>query len=140
MRFTICLLFLSFSIFSCKKSKNAISEITNTEIAFCKLAQTDIKTAFLAFADDSAVINRNGAIIKGKVAISNYFNSNVLQLIELKWQPDFVEVSQCNDLGYTYGKYTYKTINNYGDTISGKGIFHTVWKKQPNGEWKFVYD
>lgn len=43
------------------------------------------------------------------------------------------------DLGYTYGHYTYTTVDSTGKRIIYKGIFHSVWKKR-DGVWKFVWD
>jgi len=51
-------------------------EIIATEIAFAKMArEVGMKEAFLEFAADSAVLNRNGKILKGKQQIANYFDS-----------------------------------------------------------------
>ncbi|MBK7030961.1 MAG: hypothetical protein IPH45_17925 [Bacteroidales bacterium] len=43
-------------------------------------------------------------------------------------------------MAYTYGKYTWKINNGNGDTTVYKGVFHTVWKKQGDGSWKYVWD
>ena len=58
----------------------------------------------------------------------------------LKWKPDFVDVAASGDLGYTYGHYTYSYIDSTGKAAEDKGIFHTVWKRQPDGNWRFVWD
>ena len=59
---------------------------------------------------------------------------------KLEWIPDFVDVSASGDLGYTYGKYTITTIDSIGQTIKRGGIFQTIWKRQPDGRWRFVWD
>ena len=58
----------------------------------------------------------------------------------LVWEPDFIDVSVAGDLAYTYGKFTYTSITESGDTLTSKGIFHTVWKRQEDGSWKYVWD
>lgn len=60
--------------------------------------------------------------------------------MSLQWDADFVDVSKSGELAYTYGKYTFTAIDSTGKTIDDKGIFHTVWKKQKDGKWKFVWD
>ena len=60
--------------------------------------------------------------------------------VQLTWKADFVDVSASGDLGYTYGEYTYTYKDEAGNTLSEKGIFHTVWKRQKNGDWRFVWD
>jgi len=59
---------------------------------------------------------------------------------QLEWAPDFVDVSSSGDLAYTYGKFTFSFKDSLGNKVENKGIFHTVWKRQSNGEWKFVWD
>jgi ketosteroid isomerase-like protein len=51
----------------------------------------------------------------------------------LNWWPNFAGVARSGDLGFTTGP----------ATINGKpaGIFYfTVWARQPDGGWKWVYD
>ena len=117
------------------------SEIRNTEIAFAKLAKDQgVKTAFLKYASDEAVLNRRNKLIKGKTAIKEYFEKQTLKNIKLEWEPDFIDVSQKGDLGYTYGKYIFEATDSTGKVLQDTGIFHTVWKKQDDGSWKFVWD
>ncbi|MEI9943504.1 MAG: DUF4440 domain-containing protein [Chitinophagaceae bacterium] len=58
----------------------------------------------------------------------------------MTWTPDFIEVSENGDLGYTFGKYTWSTKDSAGQAQEYKGVFHTVWKKQEDGQWKYVWD
>lgn len=103
-------------------------------------ARKGVPAAFLAFAAEDAVLNRNNQIFKGKEAIKTYFDAGTLQNVSLIWAPDFVEVSASGDMAYTYGKYQFSAVGSTGQEIKSEGIFHTVWKKQIDGSWKFVYD
>ena len=58
----------------------------------------------------------------------------------LSWSPDFIDVSSSGDLGYTYGKYVFTYSDSIGNLLEDTGIFHTVWKRQADGLWKFVCD
>jgi ketosteroid isomerase-like protein len=58
----------------------------------------------------------------------------------VNWTPDFIEVSADGTLGYTYGKYVWKIKQANGTIKELLGIFHTVWKRQPDGSWKYVWD
>ena len=110
-------------------------------MAFDNYAQeAGLKNAFLQYADEFAVIARNNKIIKGKEAIAAYFDQQDFSNIVLTWKPDFVEVASSGDLAYTYGKYYFTRIDSAGHKSTRSGIFHTVWKKQTDGTWKFVYD
>lgn len=113
-----------------------------TEAAFARMASEEgIPEAFLFYAAEEVALLRNERLILGKEALKNSYpslekNDNV----SLSWKPDFVDVSSSGDMAYTYGKYEYKTIDSLGNENVSKGIFHTVWKRQPDGQWKFVWD
>ncbi len=100
-----------------------------------------IAEAFYFFADTNAVILReNDSLIIGNENIRNYYESKNLSNAAVNWSPDFIEVSDCGTLAYTYGKYIWKTRNESGESIEVNGVFHTVWKKQKDGSWKYVWD
>lgn len=50
----------------------------------------------------------------------------------LEWWPNFAGISLSGDLGFTTG----------GVQVGGRrtGHYFTVWKRQPDGGWKWVYD
>ena len=143
--FVVLALFLG--IFgSCQNSKKTIdterykSELFAVEKEFCAMAQTDgVHKAFVHFAADSAAVQRKGQILKGKENISKQYAS-FPKNDKLEWVPDFADVSASGDLGYTYGKYTYTTLDSLGRATQSTGIFHTVWKRQSDGKWRFVWD
>ncbi len=147
MKYLIFTLFLVF-FFGCKESSPANlekwrQEVIDTENQFSEMAQSaGIEEAFLHFAAKDAVIMRSNKVYEGKSALQEYFNNiptsdNKVSLI---WSPDFVDVANSGDLAYTYGNYTYSVTDTLGQVSESKGIFHTVWKRQKNGEWKFVWD
>jgi ketosteroid isomerase-like protein len=117
------------------------TEILDTEKAFAQLVkEKGLKTGFLAYAAEEAVLSRGGKLIKGKKEIEEYFEQQTLKDVRLEWVPDFVSVSASGDLGYTYGKFTLEAIDQEEKKIEADGIFHTVWKRQPDGEWRYVWD
>ena len=123
---------------SLEKWKNEIAE---TEKEFAAMAQQEgIPEAFLAFAADDAVLMRNNVLVIGKEAMKESLESGSGQNASLSWKPDFVDVSSCGDLGYTYGKFVYTLTDSLGNTQEIEGVFHTVWKRQEDGSWKFVWD
>ena len=140
-------IFILFSIIifiSCTGSENIESykkEILQTEQAFADMAREQgIQNAFLAFAADSAVLSRNNKILKGRDEFIKYFSNPVWQNADLQWEPDFIDVAASGDLAYTYGSYSFSVSDSSGKTTTSHGIFHTVWKRQKDGSWKFVWD
>ena len=116
-------------------------EITNTERDFAKMAQKEgVPKAFLFYAAEDAVLNRNNKVLKGKEAIRAYFDDQILKEVNLQWKPDFVDVSSSGDLGYTYGNFTFSAKDTSGNPIEAVGVFHTVWQRQADGNWRFVWD
>jgi len=129
-------------LFSCNAANDAKekskAEIMQVEKDFAKHAkEKGIADAFYTYADDSAVIKRGPGVIKGKEAIKSFYEKQPAAG-ELQWAPEFVDVS--GDLGYTYGPFTFSLKDSTGKVNEVKGTFHTVWKKQKSGTWKFVWD
>jgi ketosteroid isomerase-like protein len=116
-------------------------EIFETEQAFEAMAkEKGLSEAFAFFADSAASLNRGSYVIHGKDSIRLFYLAQRYHGVNLEWKPDFVEVSSSADLGYTYGKFLYTTRDSIGKETCSNGIFHTVWKKQANGQWRFVWD
>ena len=118
----------------------AKEEILAAETAFCKMAkEKGLEAAFLAFAADDAVICRTTKVYKGKEGIKQFYGKADKKNDELTWKPSFVSVSDAGDMGYTYGEFDFTGVRA-GTTMTDHGIFHTIWKKQKDGSWKFVLD
>lgn len=138
-------LFISLAGTGCVEKQHdqvkLVKEVMVVEQRFSDYAkERGVKEAFLEFAADSAVLNRGGKIIKGKEAIKSYFESLPYSDVRLQWEPDFADVSRDGQMAYTYGSYTFSATDSLKNPIEAKGIFHTVWKRQPDGSWKYVYD
>lgn len=132
---------------SCKqaatdKSEQAKKEIAQTEKEFEKMAaEKGVAEAFWFFADSSAVMKGNAdSVITGKDGIRGIFEADRFKTATVKWSADFVDAAASGELGYTYGKYRWEFKDSTGKITESKGIFHTVWKKQADGTWRFVWD
>ena len=117
-------------------------EVFQTEKAFEKMsADEGLQEAFYFFASDSAVIKRqNDTLIVGKENIKNYYSNPAFKKAKVTWTPDFIDVSDCGDMAYAYGEYLWKIWSDEGDTAEYIGVFQTIWKKQEDGSWKYVWD
>lgn len=136
---------LALVAFACNENKTSrdhlVEKVRSVEKAFNDMAAKEgVKEAFLHFAADDAVISRNGKLIEGKPAMAEYFNNQTLTDVKLQWEPSFIDVAASGDLAYTYGPYTFSAIDTAGLQINSTGYFHTVWKRQEDGNWKFVWD
>ena len=136
-------------ISSCNTAPNASSveiwkqEIKDVEREFAAMADREgIPVAFLYYAAEDVVVMRNDVLIIGRQHLAEHFQGILAQPEDerLSWEPDFVDVSASGDLGYTYGTYMYSYTDSAGIPVEHKGVFHTVWKRQSDGSWRFVWD
>lgn len=49
-------------------------------------------------------------------------------------------MSDDGTLGYNYGRYEWRGLGKDGKALVGTGWFLTIWKRQPDGSWKYVMD
>jgi ketosteroid isomerase-like protein len=137
------LLFSLLILLSCNNdlSNQAKIEIAKAEHDFDSITKViGVKEAFVKFADDSSVFLRGNTLIKGKNEILKFYTNWQYKDVSLEWHPDFIDAAKSGDLGYTYGKYTFKGTDSSGKRIVRDGVFHTVWKKNKNAEWKVAWD
>ena len=133
--------FILFVFCSCVQVKpdlshQAISEITDADIAMSNLAvEQGFFKALLTYAEDSLIIPRVDKLpIKSKhEAEITWADKPIIK--EITWKPFKVEASTSGDMGYSFGFSTYKGK----DTITYTN-YCTIWHKQKDGSWKFVYD
>jgi len=126
----------------CANPETLKKEIIKTEKEFEIAAKNmGIAEAFYFYADSNAVIKRGeNVLIKGKENIKLYYSKPYFLNASVVWTPDFVDVSERGDLAYTYGKYVWQAQDSTCVIHEETGIFHTVWKKQKDGSWKYVWD
>ncbi len=137
-----CLMYSSCQTTAGNKQETAIKEIIQTEKDFEKMAsENGIAEAFYHYADSLAVIRgANDSLIHGKAGIRNFFSADRFSAATVVWSPDFTDAATSGDMGYTYGKYTWRSKDSTGKVSESSGVFHTVWKKQKDGSWRFVWD
>lgn len=145
MNKTLLTISLILLMASCKPTidkEKVKEEVFNAEKAFEKMvADKGVAEAFSFFAAQEAVIKRGEDIlIKGPENIKNFYLKTDSMKPEVYWTPDFIEVSDCGNMAYTYGKYVWKIKGPDGQVNESTGIFHTVWKRQKDGNWKYVWD
>lgn len=142
-----CICLVAIFGFACRKTEVASpktveqwrQEIMTVEREFAtKVKELGMDKAFLAYAADDAVLMRGNQLIQGKAAIQKYMQDKTTK--GLDWMPEFIEVAASGDLAYTYGHYKFIYQDSIGNTLENSGVFHTVWKRQQDGNWKYVWD
>lgn len=137
-------IFILLLLPACKQELpvNTEAEIENTETAFmqaCK--EKGIGEAFYLFADSTAIIKReNDTLISGPEAIRNYYSRPFYSTAEVAWKPVHIDVSASRDMAYSYGKYNWIFTDSAGTKSEYSGVYMTIWKKQKDQTWKYVWD
>jgi ketosteroid isomerase-like protein len=95
--------------------------------------------AFSYFAADSATILQRGSRpTVGRSAIRDLYKDEGNST--LRWEPYFADLAASGDIGYTLGNYQYSYKDSTGTDKRSYGYYVTIWKKQPDGNWKYVLD
>lgn len=127
--------------FSQERRALAKAEILAVEAGFQQMVKdSGVAAAFIHYAAPDAVIHRNDLLVVGRDAIIKYMANSKMDSIVFTWKADFIDASDDGTLGYSYGKYTFTAVDREGDAVSSSGVFHTIWRRQPSGEWRFVWD
>jgi ketosteroid isomerase-like protein len=94
----------------------------------------------VAFCDEHASMSVPDApVATGKEAFAKAIASDFAQG-DTTWHPDKVGVALSGELGYTSGMTDLTFIDASDKTVTKKGNYLTVWKKDPVGSCKVLFD
>jgi ketosteroid isomerase-like protein len=119
-----------------------VDDVLAADRAFAALAQAKgPRAAFTEYADPHAIMFRAGVgPVKGIEAIGRVFEDP--PAATPVWGPEAAEVAASGDLAYSWGPFTWTPVP--GGPLAGKppltGYYVSIWKKQPDGRWKWVVD
>jgi len=101
----------------------------------------DVEKSVAFFDEQGSMLPSNAPVLNGKDAITKSLASAFkIPDYTLTWHANKVGVAASGELGYTSGTYEFVAKEASGKTISDKGKYLTVWKKQPDGSWKVLLD
>ena len=105
--------------------------------AFAKLAhEKGAGPAFQAFAAPSVTLFNSAGPPVTPDQLARSFPPNAA----FEWEPDQAVISASADLGYTMGHATITSPGKDGKMETEHERYITIWKKQPDGSWKFILD
>lgn len=131
---------------------SAPNPLTDTTVKPGKMLLFDLEARFAkdvaarggaAFADwfagDAVALGNGAAPHIGKVAIakSATWSPKDYQLI---WTPTDAMMGPSGDMGYTWGHYEGHSKDANGNPVTTSGRYITMWRKEPDGNWKVVLD
>ena len=99
-----------------------------------------IDKAFDFYMADSATMLRDSVPpVTGRTAINKLYEG-IPDGTQLSWEPLFADISSSGDLGYTIGRWEFSASDTSGAVRTSYGHYVTIWKKQDDGSWKYVFD
>jgi ketosteroid isomerase-like protein len=109
-------------------------ELRATEEAFAQTMADRDHAAFVSFLAEGTIFFGREGEIRGREAVSAawrpFFEGSTPPF---SWRPEAVSVLDSGDLGLTSGP----VLAPDGRRI---GTFNSVWRRQPDGSWKIVFD
>ncbi len=110
------------------------SQVADTERAFAKTMADRDHAAFTSFLADDAIFFSDPQVLRGKQAVADGWKPLYqTPRAPFSWEPDRVEVLDSGTLALSSGP----VRDPQGTRI---GTFNSVWRRQPDGEWKIVFD
>jgi ketosteroid isomerase-like protein len=141
----IQILALSVMFASCsqKASDDVESQktaIINADKAFSAMsAEKGMREAFLAFAAEEVIKPQDGRQpVVGRESLVRSFEGVPPRDFVLTWEP--LKADAAGGLGYTFGNWTRKSKTNAGSDTTVYGNYISIWKRQDDGSWKYVFD
>jgi ketosteroid isomerase-like protein len=129
---TVLLVLLASALLG--QQESAVEQVRRAEIAFAKtMADRDV-AAFTAFLSDEAVFVSPRAVLRGPKAVAagwkRFFEGADAPF---SWEPDQVQVIDSGALALSSGPVR---------DLSGKrvGTFNSIWRREPDGKWKVLFD
>lgn len=139
MKKALSLILVIWGLFSCSEKKPVADPkvLLDADIAFSDYSvKHGIQKAFIEFADDSVVLLKPKQMpIVGKLSLIKSYEGKSDSGVVLSWKPAKAIIAESGELGYTYGFWTF-----VAETDTSQGTYLTVWKKDPNGQWKYIAD
>ncbi|MDO6390597.1 hypothetical protein Q4E40_10705 [Pontibacter sp. BT731] len=135
------LLFLSLPFMLCtfqslaQSRDKALAELVEAEISFASTSvEKGIRAAFLEYLADDAIV-----FLPEPMNGKEGYGSRPESSAKLSWYPAYADISNSLDWGYTTGPYEVRA-NPTDKQPTGAGFYLSVWKKQPDGQWKVAID
>jgi ketosteroid isomerase-like protein len=118
----------------------ALREVMQTERAFSDSAGGSVQAAFASFAaPDAAKLGAGSAYVFGPEAIAALFAGPPPSGGGPLWTPEVGAVASSGDLGFTTGPVVARRPAEGRGPPAGAKYF-TIWRRMPNGEWRYVVD
>jgi ketosteroid isomerase-like protein len=119
---------------------NAEATLLAADVAWEKVYSAKDLAKAVAFCDEHGSMSVPDApVVTGRKALAKAIASDFAQG-DTTWRPNKVGVALSGELGYTSGTTDLTFKDKSGKTLTKKGNYLTVWKKDAVGSWKVLFD
>jgi ketosteroid isomerase-like protein len=108
-----------------------------SELAFAKRSvEQGMRAAFIEYFADDGI---NFAPDPGNTRARYRARPEAIEPFILDWHPAIAAVARAGDLGFTTGPYA---ITGRAPVVRepAQGMFFSVWRRQPDGDWRVIVD
>jgi len=115
--------------------------IEATNARFLEAFKRGDKTGLMAsYADDAILMMPNEEAWRGREGLDKGFAGFLSQMSFKDGATKTEDVMVAGDLAVETGSFAWTLQPKSGAEVKDKGKYLTVWKRQPDGEWKIVRD
>jgi ketosteroid isomerase-like protein len=124
-----------------RAGRGPLESVRSADVEFSRVAGREgAGQAFGHFAaDDAQIFSGPGELTSGPQAITRSFGA-ASDGSTMAWHPIAGEVSRAGDLGFTIGNAVFTGRRGDGAPEVRYSKYLTVWKRQPDGGWRYVVD
>jgi len=120
-------------------------ELMDVDRAFSRLSiQKGYLEAFYSYITDDGITVSSGGPPSNKETYRKRMEALKAQAnppqVQLAWKPILAYVALSKDLGFTSGSFTLTVTDPSGQKGVQRGYYLSIWTKQPDGTWKFIFD
>ena|SRR5688572_9355152 len=123
-----------------KTEEAAIMKADSTWSAYAAEGK-DVEKAISYFASDAVMVPPGQPIVKGKEALRKFVEESFkIPGFSISWRSSDIKFSPDGKLAYMYGENITTMNDSTGNKISIPGRGYSIWRKEPDGNWKCVVD
>jgi ketosteroid isomerase-like protein len=117
-----------------------LAALMQVDREFSALAQKGPLEAFRAYASVTSMTTGSGPVFAlGREAVAKEFATFAPGTVA--WSPRFGQVARSGDLAFVSGDVDFFEKQPDGTMkAAGRGQYLTIWRRQPDGTWRFVAD
>jgi ketosteroid isomerase-like protein len=122
-------------------SESAALLARDAEWASAAAAGADVERIVSYWSDDAAIVPPGQPIVEGKAAIRAFVADSLrIPGFRVHWVSDRVSFSPDGGLAYMRSTNEFTVPGPDGTLVTLRGRAITVWRRDPDGEWRCVVD